>query len=100
MYHYARLIELVYSIEKLVEIVKDDEIRSDDVRTKPQGSPRNATAHIEAPRGVLIHDYGVDCERHRHQREPHRRHTAEHLLDQRYDRLCLQPTISTSRMTC
>ncbi len=61
MYHYARLIELVYSIEKLAEIVKDDEIRSDNVRVQPQGSPKNATAHIEAPRGVLIHDYGVDA---------------------------------------
>jgi F420-non-reducing hydrogenase large subunit len=60
MYHYARLIELVYAIEKLTEIVKDDEIRSDVVRAKPQAPPRSATAHVEAPRGVLIHDYGVD----------------------------------------
>lgn len=60
MYHYARLIEIVYSIEKLAEIVKDDEIRSDNVLAKPQGSPRNATAHIEAPRGGLFHDYEVD----------------------------------------
>ena len=60
MYHYARLIELVYSIEKLAEIAKDEEIRSDNVLAKLQGSPRDATAHIEAPRGVLIHDYGVD----------------------------------------
>jgi F420-non-reducing hydrogenase large subunit len=61
MYHYARLIELLFSVEKLVEICGDDEIRSDEVRNQPGGSPpRNATAHVEAPRGVLIHDYGVD----------------------------------------
>ncbi len=60
MYHYARLVELLYSAEKLVQIFADPEIRSDDVRAIPQASPRNATAHIEAPRGVLIHDYEVD----------------------------------------
>ena len=60
MYHYARLIELLYSVEKLVEICADDEIRSDHVRNQPGSSPRSATAHVEAPRGTLIHDYGVD----------------------------------------
>ncbi|HWR58924.1 MAG TPA: hypothetical protein VN328_08555 [Thermodesulfovibrionales bacterium] len=60
MYHYARLVELLHAVEKLVEIMKDKEILSDNVRTKPQGTPRNATAHVEAPRGVLIHDYEVD----------------------------------------
>jgi F420-non-reducing hydrogenase large subunit len=62
MYHYARLVELLYSAEKLVEIVADDEIMSDNVRTEAGGAPRNATAHVEAPRGVLIHDYEVDGE--------------------------------------
>jgi F420-non-reducing hydrogenase large subunit len=62
MYHYARLIELLHAVEKLVEIVGDDEIRSDRVRTAPEGTPRNATAHVEAPRGVLIHDYQVDSD--------------------------------------
>ncbi len=62
MYHYARLVELLYSAEKLAEIVADDEIRSDNVRTEPSGTPQNATAHVEAPRGVLIHDYEVDSE--------------------------------------
>lgn len=60
MFHYARLIELLHSVEKLVEVVGDDEIRSDLVKAAPSGSPQNATAHVEAPRGVLIHDYEVD----------------------------------------
>jgi len=60
MYHYARLVELLHSAEKLVELARDNEIRSDVVRTAPQGSPKGATAHVEAPRGVLIHDYEVD----------------------------------------
>lgn len=60
LYHYARLVELLYATEKLAAIAHDDEILSDQVRTQPSASPRSATAHVEAPRGVLIHDYTVD----------------------------------------
>ncbi len=59
MYHWARLIELLHALEKLAEWVEDDELCSDDVRA-PCGSPHSATAHVEAPRGALIHDYEVD----------------------------------------
>ena len=62
MYHYARLVELVYAIENLKACVEDDEIISDNVRTKATNTPRSATAHVEAQRGVLIHDYQVDSE--------------------------------------
>jgi F420-non-reducing hydrogenase large subunit len=58
-YHSARMIELLHALEKLHELVADQEIHSDNVKAK-LGSPRNATAHVEAPRGVLIHDYQVD----------------------------------------
>jgi F420-non-reducing hydrogenase large subunit len=59
MYHYARLIELLYALEKLNQVLDDPEILSDNVRGKP-GSPKSATAHVEAQRGTLIHDYKVD----------------------------------------
>lgn len=62
MYHYARLIEMLHAAEKLAEIVRDPEIRSDDVRTVPSATPRRASAHVEAPRGLLIHDYDVDAD--------------------------------------
>jgi F420-non-reducing hydrogenase large subunit len=58
-YHYARLIELLHALERLAQLVADDEMFSDNVRAKP-GTPKSATAHVEAPRGVLIHDYQVD----------------------------------------
>ena len=61
LYHHARLVELLYAAERLAEIVADDEIRSDNVRVTTLGSPRSATAHVEAPRGTLIHDYEVDA---------------------------------------
>ncbi len=60
MYHYARLIELLHATEKLAELAKNPEIRSDDVRRVPSGKPHRASAHVEAPRGLLIHDYDVD----------------------------------------
>ncbi|MBI5545913.1 MAG: Ni/Fe hydrogenase subunit alpha [Deltaproteobacteria bacterium] len=60
LFHYARLVELVYAVEKLAAIAKNDAILSPDVKAKNPGSPRNACAHVEAPRGVLIHDYKVD----------------------------------------
>ena len=60
LYHYARLVEMLFAAEKLSTIFNDAEILSDDIRNEPQGTPRNATAHVEAPRGVLIHDYEVD----------------------------------------
>lgn len=60
MYHYARLVEMLYAAEKLAELVRDPAILSDDVRTVPSGTPRRASAHVEAPRGILIHDYDVD----------------------------------------
>ncbi len=62
MYHYARLIEMIYAIEKLVQIVHTSEIMSDNVRTVPKDKPRSAVAHVESPRGVLIHDYDVDAD--------------------------------------
>jgi F420-non-reducing hydrogenase large subunit len=59
-YHPARMIELLHALEKLQVLVADPEILSEKVNSK-LGSPRNATAHVEAPRGVLIHDYQVDA---------------------------------------
>jgi F420-non-reducing hydrogenase large subunit len=60
MNHYARLIELLYCAEKMVELLADDEIVSPHVKAKITASPKPAIAHVEAPRGVLIHDYDVD----------------------------------------
>ncbi len=60
MNHFARLIELLHVAEKAAAIVADDEILSTDVCTRPSARPKSAAGHIEAPRGVLVHDYDVD----------------------------------------
>jgi coenzyme F420-reducing hydrogenase alpha subunit len=62
MFHHARLVELLHALEKLAEVVEDDEISSDNVKARIDGPPQSASAHVEAQRGTLIHDYEVDSE--------------------------------------
>jgi F420-non-reducing hydrogenase large subunit len=58
--HWARLIELLHCAEKAVAMLDDPAILSSEVRTEPGALKPHAVAHVEAPRGVLIHDYHVD----------------------------------------
>jgi coenzyme F420-reducing hydrogenase alpha subunit len=58
--HWARLVEILHSAEKAVAMLDDPAILSPEVRTTPGPLKRHAIAHVEAPRGVLIHDYSVD----------------------------------------
>ena len=58
--HWARLVEVLHCAEKAVDMLDNDAILSPDVRTPPGAIKRHAVAHVEAPRGVLIHDYHVD----------------------------------------
>lgn len=59
--HHARLIELLHHAEKAVAILKNDEILSANLRTAVRGTPKRAIAHVEAPRGILVHDFDVDA---------------------------------------
>jgi coenzyme F420-reducing hydrogenase alpha subunit len=60
-YHHARMIELVASVERMSQLLQDDEITSDVVRVKVErGEPGVGIAAIEAPRGTLIHHYEAD----------------------------------------
>ena len=58
--HWARLIELVYASERLLELCRDKEITSPNVRTIPTATPDEGVGVVEAPRGVLIHHYKTD----------------------------------------
>lgn len=62
LYHYARLIELVQCAEHTVELLKDPEITSSDVRKKIEPRSGRGVGCVEAPRGTLIHDYQSDDE--------------------------------------
>jgi F420-non-reducing hydrogenase large subunit len=58
--HWARLIELLYAAEKMVELSQDPEITSPDIRTIPTATPDEGIGIVEAPRGTLIHHYITD----------------------------------------
>jgi F420-non-reducing hydrogenase large subunit len=59
--HWARLIELLYAAERTLELSRDKEVTSTDIRNKP-GQPGEGVGIVEAPRGTLIHHYKLDEE--------------------------------------
>jgi F420-non-reducing hydrogenase large subunit len=59
--HWARLVEILHCAEKAVAMLNDPDVLSPEVKTKPGALQRRAIAHVEAPRGILIHDYAVDA---------------------------------------
>jgi F420-non-reducing hydrogenase large subunit len=58
--HWARLVELVYAAERMLELSRDPEITSTNVRTLPKNVPDEGVGIVEAPRGTLIHHYTTD----------------------------------------
>jgi F420-non-reducing hydrogenase large subunit len=58
--HWARLVELLYAAERLLELSQDPEITSPDIRIIPTATPDEGVGIIEAPRGTLIHHYITD----------------------------------------
>lgn len=58
--HWARLIEMLYAAERMLELVADPEITSDDVRAVPTNTPTEGVGTVEAPRGTLTHHYWTD----------------------------------------
>ncbi|MCB9007503.1 MAG: nickel-dependent hydrogenase large subunit, partial [Ardenticatenaceae bacterium] len=58
--HWARLIELLYSAERLVELATDEEITSPDLHNVPTQVPSEGVGIVEAPRGTLTHHYWTD----------------------------------------
>jgi NAD-reducing hydrogenase large subunit len=60
-YHYARLIECLYAVERAAELLQDAEILSTDLLNSGGVSQARGVGVLEAPRGTLIHDYEVDA---------------------------------------
>jgi F420-non-reducing hydrogenase large subunit len=58
--HWARVIEMIQAAERIVELVNDPEITSDDIRRIPTATPTAGIGVVEAPRGTLIHHYETD----------------------------------------
>jgi NAD-reducing hydrogenase large subunit len=59
-YHYARLIEATYALERMKELLEDPAILSTKVRATAGVNSPEGVGMIEAPRGTLIHHYKVN----------------------------------------
>lgn len=59
--HWARLVELMYAAERMLELSRDPEITNPNVRTIPTEIPDEGIGCVEAPRGTLIHHYKTDA---------------------------------------
>ena len=58
--HWARLIEMLYAAERMIELVNDPDITSTDVRAVTTQTPTEGVGTVEAPRGTLTHHYWTD----------------------------------------
>jgi len=58
--HWARLVELLYAAERLLELSCDAEITSPELRAIPSAAPDEGVGVVEAPRGTLFHHYKTD----------------------------------------
>ena len=58
--HWARLIELLYAAERIVELATDPEITSPHFHAVPTQTPSEGVGIVEAPRGTLTHHYKTD----------------------------------------
>lgn len=56
-YHYARMIELLYAVERAKELLIDPEILVSEVRVPVKRRGGEGVGVIEAPRGTLFHHY-------------------------------------------
>jgi NAD-reducing hydrogenase large subunit len=62
LYHYARLIEIVYALERIESLLSDPAMMETHVRATAGVNSLEGVGMIEAPRGTLIHHYKVNDE--------------------------------------
>jgi NAD-reducing hydrogenase large subunit len=58
--HYARLIEILYGIEKIEQLLNEPDILDKNVRAIARPSRSEGIGVSEAPRGTLMHHYKID----------------------------------------
>ncbi|MGD0328929.1 MAG: Ni/Fe hydrogenase subunit alpha [Nitrososphaeria archaeon] len=60
MYHYARLIEIIFCVERTKQMLEDSDILKENVWVKSDANQNEGVGVAEAPRGTLFHHYKVD----------------------------------------
>ncbi|MBN1198480.1 MAG: Ni/Fe hydrogenase subunit alpha [Bacteroidales bacterium] len=58
--HWARLIELIYSAERSLELARDPDITGKELRAPLDNVPSEGVGIVEAQRGTLTHHYWTD----------------------------------------
>lgn len=56
-YHYARLIEIIYGIERIEELLNEEQTLDSQIRAYANINRNQGVGCSEAPRGTLFHDY-------------------------------------------
>lgn len=59
-YHYARLIEILFALEKIEEVLEDPDLMGNHIRSQAGVNNLVGVGVSEAPRGTLFHEYHVD----------------------------------------
>lgn len=59
-YHWARLIEILYALERIERLLADRDICSTEIMVSARPVNEQGVGVIEAPRGTLFHHYWVD----------------------------------------
>jgi NAD-reducing hydrogenase large subunit len=59
-YHYARLIEILFAVEKAEMLLHDPVMLGTNIRARAMINRRLGIGASEAPRGILFHRYEVD----------------------------------------
>lgn len=59
-FHYARLIEIMFSLERIAELMDDPGIMDTHIRAHGGVNEFRGVGIMEAPRGTLIHEYEVN----------------------------------------
>jgi len=59
-FHWARLIEILFISERMLELVGDPELTSPEVINLPTETPAEGVGVVEAPEGTVFHHYETD----------------------------------------
>jgi NAD-reducing hydrogenase large subunit len=60
LYHYARLIEVLFAVERVHVLLEDHDILSTDILNTRKDYRGEGVGVLEAPRGTLFHHYWAD----------------------------------------
>lgn len=59
-FHYARLVECLYCVERIEQLLNEPDILDTHIRAYAEPNSHEGVGVTEAPRGTLIHHYRID----------------------------------------